>query len=853
MRRLWFVFLVCLFPTLLLAEGPIFTWIKVNGKLKAKRAILGGITYPTSDGSNGQVIVTDGAGNLSFASALTGVGYWTLNTGLLYPNTSYKVGIGTISPARVLHAHDPYGNYPARFSGLAQCHVEINANGYNQSGFRFGTGSKTMWYFDWYGNDASRRFRLRDSTGTSEVLTVLHGGNIGIGNTNPAYQLDITGQAKISGYAAIGGETPNSAISLLVGQIGSGGSGITVSRNYAGVTGMRAYNTTANGASIHQFQTNSLTWTIGSSHTNSEKFGISKNTGTNFQSNQPYLVIGTNGEIYKSGWSTPSDSILATRKYVTGKGYYSASDTTATLATQYDLTQVTGSADSTTWIATDYDVSLKANSAGNAVLSDTTATLATQYDLTQVTGSADSTTWIATDYDVSLKANSAGNAILSDTTATLATQYDISLKANSAGNAVLSDTTATLATKYDLTLVGGGDFSASDFADSLTSQGFTKSDTSSGELIATRYWVQSQGYGIGGGDITAATAGYGLDGGGIADSVHFVVDTTEIATAYDVSLKLDKTAFGDSLVNYDGYGIVITDNGDIRVDTSTIATVFDVSLCAPILGNAVMSDTVNWLATQYDISLKLNRLAFGDSLVNYDGAGLTITDNDAIDVNIAATVTDNETDSLPSSNAVYDFCETTQNYVTTSETSAWDKTASDDQLKADFGDSLVNYDGAGLTITNNSAINVNIAATVTDSETDSLPSSNAVYDFVKSTVDTVREVKTWFIDSPLSALSDTLWLHHNLIGETMTIEKIAVRSDLDSINFIFVYTSEGGTGSGRVDSVANVTEGGSMWYGSSTSFDQADIADNSQLGLVRLDDNCDFVAITVRFRYLRGL
>ena len=43
--------------------------LDVNGSLKAS-----GLTYPTSDGTNGQVIVTDGSGNLSFASQSGGGG-----------------------------------------------------------------------------------------------------------------------------------------------------------------------------------------------------------------------------------------------------------------------------------------------------------------------------------------------------------------------------------------------------------------------------------------------------------------------------------------------------------------------------------------------------------------------------------------------------------------------------------------------------------------------------------------------------------------------------------------------------------------------------------------------------------
>ena len=403
MRKLIIIFLAYLFPILLFADGPVFVWVKVNGKLTAKRVTFAGLTYPTTDGTNGQVIVTDGSGNLSFASALTGVGYWTLNTGYLYPSIlSNKVGIGTTTPARALHVYDGYGNYPARFSGLAQCHVELNANGYDQSGFRFGTGAKAMWYLDWYGNDASRRFRIRDSTAT-EILTILSGGYLGLNKTAPNVELYI-------GDSGIDGDTKSRIVSAAT--------------------------------------------------------------------DRGEIIIG-------------------------------------------DLSQASNS----------------------------------------------------------------------------------------------------------------------------------------------KFWA-----------------------------IH----------SSDSNLRI--SPFDDA-----------------------------------------------YSRASYNMTLKRS------TSLQFRGDGTT---SDSLLV-----------------------------------TSGW----------------------------------------------------------IKSKLDTVREVTTFFLDQPDSVESDTLWFLHNIIGKTLTIEKIAVRSDLDSVNFIFVYTGEGGTGSGRTDSVATITQGGSMWYGSSTSFDASTISDNSQLGFVKISENCSFVAITVRTRYLKGI
>jgi len=52
-------------------------------------------------------------------------------------------------------------------------------------------------------DDASNAY-LDLRYGTSNLLTVIHNGNIGIGTTSPAEKLDVAGNIKASGYANIG-------------------------------------------------------------------------------------------------------------------------------------------------------------------------------------------------------------------------------------------------------------------------------------------------------------------------------------------------------------------------------------------------------------------------------------------------------------------------------------------------------------------------------------------------------------------------------------------------------------------------------------------------------------------------
>ena len=152
-------------------------------------------TLPTTDGTNGQILSTDGSGILSWASAGSNVysANGTIGSGrtvavtdtvnfdsntFVIDGTNNKIGIGTTSPTQKLEVVG--GDTKILVSGSSGAAIQLKyiANG------------------SWYGNwsewqQTGDRTRLNTSTGGGDLFTILNAGNVGIGISAPVGQLQI--------------------------------------------------------------------------------------------------------------------------------------------------------------------------------------------------------------------------------------------------------------------------------------------------------------------------------------------------------------------------------------------------------------------------------------------------------------------------------------------------------------------------------------------------------------------------------------------------------------------------------------------------------------------------------------
>jgi hypothetical protein len=165
------------------------TALDVNGTITATGLVSSSITYPTSDGSSGQALITDGSGNLSFSSI---GGAWTSHSS---GETTYsdQVGMGS-------------------FFHLDEAFVEITDDSTDgstlipQFAIRTNTTTSKPVFFT-VNDDSDLQIKTNENdgeivfvSGSNERLRIHEDGNIGVGIANPQYKLDVnTGSFRAGG------------------------------------------------------------------------------------------------------------------------------------------------------------------------------------------------------------------------------------------------------------------------------------------------------------------------------------------------------------------------------------------------------------------------------------------------------------------------------------------------------------------------------------------------------------------------------------------------------------------------------------------------------------------------------
>ena len=220
-------------------------------------------TLPVSDGSSGQVLATDGSGNLSWVAAGGGGALWSASGTSAYYNTG-KVGIGTSNPLDSLVVVGA-----ANGSGSGHISIQNTTNGTNArgslisagdnsgintefgqvsstfsawpivpagAGFMMSNGTAGLSIFTSNVN-APIRFGTAGTAATNERMRIDSSGNVGIGTVSPVSRLSVNGSMTLmgstSGYNGfIASAVAGSTIWTLPVNDGSGGQ--VLSTNGAG-------------------------------------------------------------------------------------------------------------------------------------------------------------------------------------------------------------------------------------------------------------------------------------------------------------------------------------------------------------------------------------------------------------------------------------------------------------------------------------------------------------------------------------------------------------------------------------------------------------------------------------------
>ncbi|MBK8966653.1 MAG: tail fiber domain-containing protein [Lewinellaceae bacterium] len=217
---------------------PTPSGYKLNFNLNGNNTLsldgAGGVTvnnsysFPTADGTAGQVLTTNGSGATSWSLPIN---HWALSGNDIYNANSGNVGIGKSQPTAPLHVYRGAGEHAIvhieAAGSTSDARLELSKLG--------GVASAGIGY---YPGNGFLRLRTNSSNhivfepNGLEAMRIKDGGNVGIGTDNPGSKLDIRGDGKTmvlqantagsSSYVEM-----SNAGSGLIGRIGADGAGFS--------------------------------------------------------------------------------------------------------------------------------------------------------------------------------------------------------------------------------------------------------------------------------------------------------------------------------------------------------------------------------------------------------------------------------------------------------------------------------------------------------------------------------------------------------------------------------------------------------------------------------------------------
>lgn len=156
---------------------------------------VGAYTFPSTDGTSGQVLKTNGAGVLAWSADNSGTGtsQWTTTGSNIYYNTG-NVGIGTTTPTSLLEISSAQPDAKigitnsANFGRLLFSQSGTNFSSVQQIGSTYGTANRQN-AFEFMNLTASGPISYW--TGGSERMRIISTGNVGIGTVTPNAKLNV--------------------------------------------------------------------------------------------------------------------------------------------------------------------------------------------------------------------------------------------------------------------------------------------------------------------------------------------------------------------------------------------------------------------------------------------------------------------------------------------------------------------------------------------------------------------------------------------------------------------------------------------------------------------------------------